>query len=296
MPARHSDRLHASEDLTEFIRILVVEDLVFSRQLLLQQLGRLGYDCEGAEHGEAALALLQRQSFDIILMDCHMPVMDGFSTTRAIRKLEGEAANTTVIAVTANVLPEDQHLCFAAGMDDYLCKPLQLETLSRVLKRWILKRKQSQQSISSLPPSSPQTTSSQSGLEESHSWIQSARQALRCWDWSGLEYSASYLQLIGETFGLEQMVGLAKQLLTSALRQNCTIALVTIQQLELIIKHLDESLLVSDSGPPLPLVCHRSEERMGLMAAAAASRQSDSPPQFIRRSRKGIPDHLLEMI
>ncbi len=296
MPTSYSDKLHSSQSSPGSARILVVEDLAFSRQLLLQQVRRLGYDCQGAEHGEAALELLQQQSFDIILMDCHMPVMDGFTTTRAIRKLEADISNTTIIAVTANVLPEDQHLCFAAGMDDYLCKPLQLETLSRVLKRWIQKRQQSQKLFLFPNPFSGKSKPSQAGLEESHSLILSARQALRSWDWSGLEHSASYLKLIGETLGLEQIVGLARLLLRSALRQNCTIAMVTIQQLELTVKDLDESLLVPESGPASPLAFSRSEERNRPITEIGSPQKSDAQPQFMRRSRKGIPLNLLEMI
>jgi CheY-like chemotaxis protein len=89
-----------------------------------------------ARQGEEALKLLRQHDFDLVLMDCNMPLMDGYETTRQIR-LDGRHGNLPVIALTANALPEERERCLHAGMSDYLSKPLRREELEAKLARWL---------------------------------------------------------------------------------------------------------------------------------------------------------------
>jgi CheY-like chemotaxis protein len=75
-------------------------------------------------------------AFDLVLMDCQMPVLDGFDATREIRALVGEASRMPIVAVTAHALPGDRERCLAQGMDDYVTKPVRMDELERVLARW----------------------------------------------------------------------------------------------------------------------------------------------------------------
>ncbi len=118
-------------------RILVVEDNVVNRRLALLQLKQLGHDCDTAEDGESALAALERRSYHLVLMDCQMSGMDGFATTREIRRREGEGRRVPIVAMTASVMPEDRARCREAGMDDHLGKPVRLPALADILARWL---------------------------------------------------------------------------------------------------------------------------------------------------------------
>jgi diguanylate cyclase (GGDEF)-like protein len=122
-------------------RILVVEDNRASQQVAIGMLERLGCTVELAGTGQEALDLLQAGAYDLILMDCHMPQMDGYEATRRIRGLGDAQARTPIIAMTANVQSGDSELCLAAGMDDYLPKPLKLDLLREKLRHWLAREK-----------------------------------------------------------------------------------------------------------------------------------------------------------
>ncbi len=117
------------------LKILLVEDNRVNQLVASGLLRKLGHRVDLAENGERALAALQRQRYDIILMDCQMPVMDGFEATRAIRQ-NPEWADLPVIAVTANVLQGDREQCLASGMNDYVTKPYKRDELRAVIVRW----------------------------------------------------------------------------------------------------------------------------------------------------------------
>jgi CheY-like chemotaxis protein len=99
-------------------------------------LGKLGCEVLLANHGGEALTLLETQTVDLILMDCNMPVMDGYETTRQIRQ-KSEFAELPIIALTANALSDERERCRAAGMDDYLAKPFRKDELAMLLDQWL---------------------------------------------------------------------------------------------------------------------------------------------------------------
>ncbi len=118
------------------IHILVAGDHVVNQQVISRQLQQLGCTADIVANGSEVLRYLERLSYDIVLMDCQMPEMDGYETTALIRQREGTAKHTVIIAVTAHALPGDRDKCLQAGMDDYISKPFKLEDLQRVLQRW----------------------------------------------------------------------------------------------------------------------------------------------------------------
>jgi CheY-like chemotaxis protein/HPt (histidine-containing phosphotransfer) domain-containing protein len=102
-------------------------------------LERLGFDAEVVGTGQEAAAAVRRETFDAILMDGQMPGMDGFEATSRIRAFEGPVSHTPIIALTAGAMSVDRERCLAAGMDDYVAKPMSPEQLESVLQRWIPK-------------------------------------------------------------------------------------------------------------------------------------------------------------
>jgi signal transduction histidine kinase/CheY-like chemotaxis protein len=119
-------------------KILVADDVSINLMLTQRMLEFLGYSCVTAGNGLEVLELLKQQPFDVILMDCQMPEMDGFETTRAIRQLADKTIREIpIIALTANAMSGDQQLCINAGMNDYLAKPMKKEQLAEKLNLWL---------------------------------------------------------------------------------------------------------------------------------------------------------------
>ncbi|MCK7499164.1 MAG: response regulator [Comamonadaceae bacterium] len=121
-------------------RVLVAEDNPVNQQVAAAMLESLGVAYGTADNGLAALEQVSRESFDLVLMDCQMPEMDGFEATGEIRRRqrEGRLRRTLpVVALTANAVEGDRERCIAAGMDDYLSKPFTRDQLAAVLARWL---------------------------------------------------------------------------------------------------------------------------------------------------------------
>jgi CheY-like chemotaxis protein len=116
-----------------------VDDNETNRLVAVGLLERFGCDVQSVEDGELALERVSRESFDLILMDCQMPVMDGFTATRIIRDREKNIGTyTPVVAMTAFSRAEDREACTLAGMDDYLGKPVNADELRTVLNKWLV--------------------------------------------------------------------------------------------------------------------------------------------------------------
>jgi CheY-like chemotaxis protein/HPt (histidine-containing phosphotransfer) domain-containing protein len=118
------------------VRVLGIEDNPVNLKLALLQLKKLGYPASGAKTARAGLDLLATRNFPIVLMDCEMPEIDGYAATREIRRGEAGANHAIVIAMTAHAVEGAREKCLEAGMDDFLAKPVTLESLGAALERW----------------------------------------------------------------------------------------------------------------------------------------------------------------
>jgi CheY-like chemotaxis protein len=129
------------------IRALLVEDNMINSEVACEYLRRAGCVVDTADNGKEAVEQFSRERYDIVFMDCQMPVMDGFEAARAIRIVEREAAGqgghtrTPVIALTANALSEERERCAASGMDDFLIKPTSQARITAVLRQWVAEPK-----------------------------------------------------------------------------------------------------------------------------------------------------------
>jgi signal transduction histidine kinase/ActR/RegA family two-component response regulator len=131
---------HAPDSRSLHGHILLVEDNPVNALITATTLQQLGLTCTHAEDGQQAVDFFQSESFDLILMDCQMPAVDGYEATRRIRALEAAASSgtpTPIVAVTANALSGDRERCLAAGMTDYLAKPLTGQMIEQALRRWL---------------------------------------------------------------------------------------------------------------------------------------------------------------
>ena len=122
------------------LRILLAEDNLVNQKVALKQLQSLGYKADVVANGKEVLQLLEKIPYDLILMDCQMPILDGLETTKEIHRWQEDAfalrRRPVVIAMTANAMKEDEQMCLNAGMDDYLTKPVFKEKLAATLEHW----------------------------------------------------------------------------------------------------------------------------------------------------------------
>src|SRR5262249_10524706 len=119
-------------------RILIAEDNEINARLASRLLDKMGHESQVASNGTQALQLLFEQDFDLVLMDCHMPGMDGFEATESIRKSGSpKLKKIPIIAMTALAIQGDRELCLARGMDDYLSKPIDPTRFTQVITHWI---------------------------------------------------------------------------------------------------------------------------------------------------------------
>ena len=118
------------------VKVLLVEDYPVNQTVARSMLQKLNCDVELAENGQQALDHVQLQEYDLVLMDCQMPVMDGYEASQQIRALGNKIKQPPIVAATAHALVGDRQRCLDTGMDDFISKPIQLEELSRVVKQW----------------------------------------------------------------------------------------------------------------------------------------------------------------
>jgi CheY-like chemotaxis protein len=129
------------EENKQHTRILLAEDDITNQRVATGILNKLGYSLDIVLNGKEALELLKKRGYDLVLMDCQMPEMDGFEAVARIRNPGSGVMNHNipVIAITANAMTGDRERCLAAGMDDYIAKPLKIGPVSDILNRWLLK-------------------------------------------------------------------------------------------------------------------------------------------------------------
>ena len=145
-------RLELPEERRQRTSILVAEDNVFNQKVIVRQLQDMKFNVVIAGNGIEVLAAIDRAPVDLVLMDCQMPDMDGYETTAEIRRREGAAKRTPIIAMTAHVMPEDREKCLACGMDDFLSKPVRVAHLEQVLAQWLSLSDASVRSPATPPP------------------------------------------------------------------------------------------------------------------------------------------------
>ncbi|MFA6455477.1 MAG: response regulator [Bacteroidota bacterium] len=118
-------------------KALVVDDNIINQKVAVKMLERLNFLSDTAVNGVEAVTLFKQHTYNVILMDVQMPVMDGLEATKTIRTLEDPEHHTTIIALTANTMAGDRELCLQAGMDDYLAKPIKQSDINTIIGKWL---------------------------------------------------------------------------------------------------------------------------------------------------------------
>ena len=135
------------------LKILLVEDNIVNQKVALAMLKKLGLSAEVVENGLQAVEVIKEKHFDLVFMDCQMPVMSGYEASRQIRSMEKNLGDVKyrlpIIAMTANAMEGDREKCLSAGMDDYITKPINIERLSQMLKKWTLDKQLMEENIMS---------------------------------------------------------------------------------------------------------------------------------------------------
>lgn len=134
---KNNNQVLVNSSVEKSLKLLIVEDDAIIRMVLGKFSIRKGWKVIFAEDGKAAIEAYQKQEFDVIIMDCQMPVLDGYKTTGAIRQLERQkCVHTPIIALTANALKGVRETCLNAGMDDYITKPIETNAFYAIVEKW----------------------------------------------------------------------------------------------------------------------------------------------------------------
>ncbi|MBS1161399.1 MAG: hypothetical protein H6R15_3818 [Proteobacteria bacterium] len=224
-------------------RVLLVEDNEVNRELAEEMLTAVGLTVETAANGQQAVEAVRRKSYDLLLMDCQMPVMDGYQATRQIRA-EPCGARLPIVAMTANALAADRQRCLDAGMDDHIPKPIDVSVLYGTLARWLPEGRAQPTTEKAAPPASPLVGASSPPIldengalsrlggnrallerlllrfyENQADIVDRLRAAQRAGDFAELRLAAHTLRGLAGNIGAEQLVGEVRQL-ELALKEN----------------------------------------------------------------------------
>jgi len=135
--AVHVDSKLAGEFSSLAVRVLVAEDNLVNRKVATLMLGKLGIRPDVAANGREAIEMFEITPYDLIFMDCQMPELDGYAATRKIRSLQRGGHRVTIIAMTAEAMEGSREVCLAAGMDDYISKPVKRNEICEALRKWL---------------------------------------------------------------------------------------------------------------------------------------------------------------
>lgn len=254
------------------LKILLAEDNLVNQKVALKQLLNLGYTADVAANGKEVLLLLETIPYDLILMDCQMPLLDGFETTREIRLRQdcstASPRRPVVVAMTANAMKQDQQRCLDAGMDDYLSKPVLKDKLAQVLERWSRIFLTTESAINSPTQISPTDANSldlpldwehlhqlsegnvefelellQMFVEDTHSHLEVTKAAIAANDFQLLEQEAHHLKGTSANAGATAM-HLAAEKLEQLIRiQQISGATDLVSELEEFVNRIQEFLI-----------------------------------------------------
>ena len=238
-------------------RVLVVEDQPLNREVAHGMLTSLGLRVETANDGYEALARLERERFDLVLMDCEMPVMDGLSAASALREREGGGPRTPIVALTADATGTGRAACLAAGMDDYLTKPFSRDALHTTLAKWLVEGavtaaapsvaappaaellldRATLDALRALPRSGPKDMLSHIGeiyLSDSSRLVEAIEQALRAGEVTSLARAAHAWRSYNGNVGAHALAHLCRELENHARGGNLAAAAGTFAQLQVL--------------------------------------------------------------
>jgi two-component system sensor histidine kinase/response regulator len=216
-------RWRGPEMLSRRLRVLVVEDSVVNQTLIIRLLGKLGHETVVSSNGQQAVEAYEAEDFDLVLMDVHMPVMDGLTATTIIREREArhpDRRRLPIIAVTAAAMRGDRERCLAAGMDDYLTKPLKTEDLVTILGQFFPDRGAAAEITFDLTTALTYVDGDRALLdellatftEETPARLEAIRQAATGWEATELIREAHTLKGVLKVLGATRAADLAKDL------------------------------------------------------------------------------------
>ncbi len=243
----------AQNATTRFVgaRILVADDNAINREVALRWLQKWGCVTVPAANGREALELLQQQSFDLVLLDCQMPELDGYATASAIRQLNNAMDSVPIIAVTAHALQGDREKCLTAGMNDYLSKPIRPANLANAIATWLGHPQSAPNGAESQSDSAPASVLDLETLAELHEAVgaemdslltmfydqvsiyeSQIREAVAHNDAAALKQAAHSLKGIAWQFGANEVAKICQQLEACANNNQTAISAPQLQHLE----------------------------------------------------------------
>ena len=236
------------------LKILLVEDNIVNQKVTLNQLKHLGYTADVAANGREAIDMLNQIPYNLVLMDCQMPILDGYAATRSIREQQS-SRQSVIIALTANAMLEDRERCLAAGMDDYLSKPISKEKLSEKLTYWgeLLEQQAIKQHMNlaidweHLHQISDGNADFERELlhiflEDTQQHLTSAKTALGTEDAIAVSRAAHHVKGSSSNVGLYEMQAIASTLEEQALNHDLTQGTLLISQISEMLETLKQFL------------------------------------------------------